>query len=358
MGFTPEEITAARNYKYNGHDASIAVRLFYRRYWDFMIRFVPSWVAPNLLTFIGFLLEIVSFLLTLYFSGLLRDPLPRWLCALNSVFLFAYQTLDNLDGRQARRTGSSSALGQFFDHGCDAITGLSELIKLTATFRLGAVRSFYVVFLIGFGFFITSWQEYVTDFFYLGPINAPDEGLGAMAICYMLVAIDPSLVRFAESRYWDWTIVGVFVATVLYIGITTVRTALKNPEQKARLVGSAIPGVVTSGITYLLARAHPEDVKNPFFVLSSGYVLQYLSQIIIVTRLTGRPVWRLFHPTLIVMWAAEIAYLLVPSLAAGRWFWKVFLAGVLGIMVVFDVRVATGLAEGLRIRIFSLKKLD
>jgi hypothetical protein len=30
------------------------------------------------------------------------------------------QTLDNLDGKQARRTGSSSPLGLLFDHGCDA----------------------------------------------------------------------------------------------------------------------------------------------------------------------------------------------------------------------------------------------
>jgi ethanolaminephosphotransferase len=31
-------------------------------------------------------------------------------------------TLDAIDGKQARRTGSSSALGELFDHGCDAIS--------------------------------------------------------------------------------------------------------------------------------------------------------------------------------------------------------------------------------------------
>lgn len=45
--------------------------------------------------------------------------------------------LDNLDGRQARRTGSSSPLGLMFDHGCDALTtfiftlGLSTIIGLS-----------------------------------------------------------------------------------------------------------------------------------------------------------------------------------------------------------------------------------
>jgi hypothetical protein len=32
-----------------------------------------------------------------------------------------YSLLDNLDGRQARRTGTSSPLGELFDHGCDCL---------------------------------------------------------------------------------------------------------------------------------------------------------------------------------------------------------------------------------------------
>jgi len=28
-----------------------------------------------------------------------------------------------MDGKQARKTGNSSALGMLFDHGCDAISG-------------------------------------------------------------------------------------------------------------------------------------------------------------------------------------------------------------------------------------------
>jgi ethanolaminephosphotransferase len=29
--------------------------------------------------------------------------------------------MDAIDGKQARRTGMASALGEMFDHGCDAI---------------------------------------------------------------------------------------------------------------------------------------------------------------------------------------------------------------------------------------------
>ncbi len=30
--------------------------------------------------------------------------------------------MDAIDGKQARRTGSSSPLGELFDHGCDALS--------------------------------------------------------------------------------------------------------------------------------------------------------------------------------------------------------------------------------------------
>ena len=36
--------------------------------------------------------------------------------------LFIYQTLDAIDGKQARRTGNSNALGELFDHGCDSLS--------------------------------------------------------------------------------------------------------------------------------------------------------------------------------------------------------------------------------------------
>jgi len=44
--------------------------------------------------------------------------------------------LDNIDGKQARRTGTSSPLGMMFDHGCDALTtfliatGIGSIIGL------------------------------------------------------------------------------------------------------------------------------------------------------------------------------------------------------------------------------------
>ncbi len=52
---------------------------------------------------------------------------PGWAFFLSALGLFIYQSLDAIDGKQARRTNSSSALGELFDHGCDAVsTGITS----------------------------------------------------------------------------------------------------------------------------------------------------------------------------------------------------------------------------------------
>ena len=53
---------------------------------------------------------------------LLYIQAPSWAYLLCAVGLFVYQALDATDGKQARRTNSSSPLGELFDHGCDSVS--------------------------------------------------------------------------------------------------------------------------------------------------------------------------------------------------------------------------------------------
>ena len=68
---------------------------------------VPTNVAPNMLTLIGLTFNIAGFLILLSHCGL--DALghaPASVYFLNCFCLFVYQTLDCIDGKQARRLGS------------------------------------------------------------------------------------------------------------------------------------------------------------------------------------------------------------------------------------------------------------
>lgn len=90
-------------------------------FWNWAVTLLPKWMAPNLVTFIGLVgTTLAAVLLTSYSPGL-DGPVPRWCSALFALALFIYQTLDAIDGKQARRTNSSSPLGQLFDHGCDTV---------------------------------------------------------------------------------------------------------------------------------------------------------------------------------------------------------------------------------------------
>lgn len=91
-------------------------------YWEWCVKLVPMWVAPNLLTFVGWLLVIASYANMLRYDYTFTKELPSSAFYFASVCIFAYSTLDAIDGKQARRTKSSSPLGQLFDHGCDSFS--------------------------------------------------------------------------------------------------------------------------------------------------------------------------------------------------------------------------------------------
>lgn len=66
----------------------------------------------------------------------LYEPYPAIFYILASLGIFGYQTLDALDGKQARRIKAFSPLGQLFDHGCDSFSTSAMLILLLVCLRV------------------------------------------------------------------------------------------------------------------------------------------------------------------------------------------------------------------------------
>ena len=74
-------------------------------------------MAPNLVTLLGTSCLLLQCVVVVWQSPSLQGPLPWWACLLAALCNFLYSTLDAMDGKQAKRTKSSSPLGQLFDHG-------------------------------------------------------------------------------------------------------------------------------------------------------------------------------------------------------------------------------------------------
>ena len=121
---------------------------------------VPLWVAPNLITMAGLTGNIVTSLVLVTYCPTATEVAPWWTTASCALGLFIYQTLDAIDGKQvkcveetkiisvtpyynasslpqARRTKTSSPLGELFDHGCDSLSTVFVSIASSCAVRLG-----------------------------------------------------------------------------------------------------------------------------------------------------------------------------------------------------------------------------
>jgi phosphatidylglycerophosphate synthase len=131
-------------------------------YWEWVVNGVPSWVAPNLITFVGWILVILSYANILRFDYTFQKDIPASCFFFAAFCYFAYSTLDAIDGKQARKTKSSSPLGQLFDHGCDSFSITFFILGIGQAAKLEEIE-ILMLFLSGQAAFWTSnWMEYNT----------------------------------------------------------------------------------------------------------------------------------------------------------------------------------------------------
>ena len=205
--------TSLIQYQYAGQDLSLLYKYVLSPLATFCVTYgTPKSVAPNVITFTGLLFMICAYCIMWYHAPLLFAPtdndahddiLPRYVFLCNAVAILLYQTLDNMDGKQARRISASSPLGLFFDHGCDAINSVFGSANWIIALGLSTNDSIHAfVMLMGpyALFYFSTWEEYYTGELIMPIVNGPNEGLfGAVAVSLISYYYGPS--------YWhqhDW----------------------------------------------------------------------------------------------------------------------------------------------------------
>ncbi|KAG7032129.1 Choline/ethanolaminephosphotransferase 1, partial [Cucurbita argyrosperma subsp. argyrosperma] len=169
-------VAALRRYKYSGEDHSIVAKYVLQPFWRRFVNFFPLWMpyvflsfrsyefanlfkfTPNMITFVGFIFLVTSALLGYVYSPHLDSAPPRWVHFAHGLLLFLYQTFDAVDGKQARRTNSSSPLGELFDHGCDALACAFESLAFGSTAMCGR-NTFWLWVIAAVPFYGATWEQ-------------------------------------------------------------------------------------------------------------------------------------------------------------------------------------------------------
>lgn len=157
--------------------------------------------------------------------------MPSWTLFLFAVGLFVYQTLDAIDGKQARRTGSSSPLGELFDHGCDSLSTLFVALATVIAVQLGQYPTvmFYQCIAGSVLFYTAHWQTYVTGTLQFGKFDVTEAQFTIMCI-HIISAL-------FGSSIWS---------TVIPLGILQI-------ELRMLLVLFTLGGAVTNILIYLIS---------------------------------------------------------------------------------------------------------
>jgi ethanolaminephosphotransferase len=213
-------VQKVKNFKYRGDDRSYLYVYFYSPMADWVAGIWPKWLAPNVITLAGFVLTIVSHILLIYYQGFgIQGPIPEWLIVMTGVFYVTYTLLDNVDGKQARRTGSSSVLGMLLDHGWDAYTSMFMIMNICKILQLGNTSfGMFPILIASVPFYFATLESYYIGGVFLPEINACTDG----SIIYLLVCIGAAIQGYEwliTPIFLNFTIAEILVLSTMIAGI-------------------------------------------------------------------------------------------------------------------------------------------
>ncbi|KAK4315782.1 hypothetical protein Pmani_013020 [Petrolisthes manimaculis] len=272
-----------------------------QKWWCWLVEQCPPTLAPNLITITGLIINIVTSLLLVYYSPDAKHEVPRWACLLCALGLFIYQSLDAIDGKQARRTGTSSPLGELFDHGCDSLSTVFVSLGVCCSVRLGThpYWMFFQCMMAVTLFYCAHWQTYVSGTLRFGYVDVTEAQFGVIAIHLISVIFG--------SGFWSLKIPGTqieFINVYITVGVLQLLICLWTTIPIILWSGAGRNGSTVAGtsvlspvvpLLYILVPAiliawkSPEDLylQNPtIYLLTFGCVSARVTNRLVVAHMT------------------------------------------------------------------------
>ncbi len=99
MGYiTNDGLKALKEYKYVSGGYSVMDKVM-NHWWEFFVKLIPLWVAPNLITLVGLFINMSGSAVYMYYDMSFSEPVPQWVYFYATFAAFMYQTLDAVDGK-------------------------------------------------------------------------------------------------------------------------------------------------------------------------------------------------------------------------------------------------------------------
>uniref|UniRef100_A0A669Q7M0 Ethanolaminephosphotransferase 1 n=1 Tax=Phasianus colchicus TaxID=9054 RepID=A0A669Q7M0_PHACC len=263
-----EQITACGALRYSAVDSNPLSVYVMHPFWNTIVKIFPTWLAPNLITFSGFLLLVFNFFLMAYFDPDFYASAPEHQHVPNGVWVvvgllnFIAYTLDGVDGKQARRTNSSTPLGELFDHGLDSWACVYFVVTVYSTFGRGSTGvSVFVLYLllwvVLFSFILSHWEKYNTGILFL-PWGY-DISQVTISIVYIVTAIvgveawyAPFLFNFLYRDLFTTMIIACALTVTLPMSLYNFYKAYKNNTLKHHSVYEIMLPLVSPVLLFVL----------------------------------------------------------------------------------------------------------
>ncbi|XP_050362459.1 cholinephosphotransferase 1 isoform X1 [Nymphalis io] len=306
-------------HKYSCTSASI-LDVWLQPWWCWLVSKTPLWLAPNLITILGLIVNIVTTLILIWYSPDARQEPPRWACALCALGVFIYQSLDAIDGKQARRTGSQSPLGELFDHGCDSISTVFIALGACIAVKLGEYPTwmFFQCFCAMTLFYCAHWQAYVTGTLKMGRIDVTEAQYAIIGI-HLISAVlgsDAWATKFPPfnislnlmSNYavvlMSATLIFGYIKVIMKGGVgkngsTVAGTSILSPVIPFSLV------VVPAFIIFQKSESHVYENHPALYILAFGMVAAKVTNRLVVAHMTKSEMeyydWSLLGPAMLFL---------------------------------------------------------
>lgn len=210
-------------YRYRAQHGSLLEPFIRRALWDPLLRHVPQDASPNTLTLFGAVFAFATVPL-----ALTSDPERRGLHLLGALCIAAYATLDNIDGAQARRSGRSSPLGEFLDHGLDTFNQAFVTLGVCVSLGMAAGSLLAVITSTVAAFFGAFWEQAHTGLMRTGPLADIEGNVMAVLLFVALAVVGVDGMHTPLIAGWS-AVDMVVVFTVVNAGIT-----LSGPLRRQR----------------------------------------------------------------------------------------------------------------------------